>query len=180
MQLHVGPSEHRAGFVSLTVQSERGVKCERLIPGNAHGVRDLITTHGNRLAEHYGVVRLLVSDDLPISEATAAAKIEVPSHKSASSAPDLDTEAFAIRPFFPFKESVEFAESQKKRDTMRREHRELTQQQAAEIADIKALAESIDTRLSAYEGERFAMARARLEEAVMWATKAITSSRGMT
>lgn len=65
-------------------------------------------------------------------------------------------------------------------DTVRSEYRELTKDEQAHVAAIKALGQaflvSLDRRLDGRKGgeREFAIARTKAEEAVMWAVKGAT------
>jgi hypothetical protein len=59
-------------------------------------------------------------------------------------------------------------------NVFRNEYRPLTEQEKAHIAAIKTTAEILYSSLHSGEARHMALAKTKLEECVMWATKAIT------
>lgn len=61
-------------------------------------------------------------------------------------------------------------------DVMRKEYRQLTDDEKAHIKRIKDLGERFidECRSSEFNMREFALARTKIEEAVMWAVKGIT------
>lgn len=60
-------------------------------------------------------------------------------------------------------------------DTFRKEYRPLTSQEKAQMDEVKNRAEGLLELLSSINGGReIALAKTKLEEAVMWAVKSIT------
>lgn len=59
-------------------------------------------------------------------------------------------------------------------DRFRQEYKELDGHQKKDIIDMKAVAEEFEGIITLYENRESDLALRKLEEAVMWATKAIS------
>lgn len=59
-------------------------------------------------------------------------------------------------------------------NVFRKEYRPLTEQEKSHVAAIKISAEVLYNSLHSGEARHMALAKTKLEECVMWATKAIT------
>jgi len=59
-------------------------------------------------------------------------------------------------------------------DTFRKEYRQLTDDESADMQNIKQLAEALEIYLIKYPSREMSLAITNLEQSVMWSMKAIT------